>query len=86
MDPQLITRVQPNPSQGQFELQLNSEVSGRAQITISNSSGVVVENRSVMINATNQVMQFNLNRLLPGIYLVRVVTARGTQTEKLVVQ
>jgi uncharacterized delta-60 repeat protein len=86
MEPQLITRVQPNPSSGQFELQFNDDIAGRADVFISNSNGVVVERRSVNVTGTGRLEQFNLRNLPPGLYFIRVVSAKGTQTQKLIVQ
>ncbi len=78
-------RVQPNPSQGQFDIILNN-VDGASEVIITNSNGTVVERRMIQLNAKTQSMKFNLNKQAAGMYLVKVISKQGIQTMKIIVQ
>jgi hypothetical protein len=77
-------RAQPNPTRGQFEFRLQSKQTGLAQIQIASSNGTVIERRSVPLGA--QTLRFDLSKQAAGIYLVRVITSEGVQTQKIIVQ
>jgi hypothetical protein len=79
-------RVQPNPTRGQFEFQLNNKGTGLAQIQITNSNGVMIQRKALSLAGRGQTLRFDLSRQAAGIYLVRVITSEGVQTQKVVVQ
>ena len=81
----LSVSLYPNPTKGAFTLQLNGQKTGKAEITVTSESGVLIENRSVKTTATNQLLQFNIANKAPGIYFIKVVSEQGVQTSKVVV-
>ncbi|HEU4607809.1 MAG TPA: T9SS type A sorting domain-containing protein, partial [Chitinophagaceae bacterium] len=77
-------RVQPNPTRGQFEFQLANKETGLAQVQITNSNGIMVQSRSLSLAGRGQTLRFDLSRQAAGIYIVRVITSEGVQTQKIV--
>ena len=82
----LSVSLYPNPTKGAFTLQLNGKKTGRAEVTVTSESGVLIENRSVKTTATNQLLQFNFAGKPSGIYFIKVVSEQGVQTSKVVVE
>jgi len=78
-------RVWPNPARGQFAFQLTDTQSGSAQVLITNANGTVVQSRTVS-NTTGQTVKFDLGKQAAGMYLIRVITNKGVQTQKLLIQ
>jgi hypothetical protein len=75
--------VQPNPSRGQFELKVPGI--GKAEITIFNSNGRLVQKKSVQLNGKLPVM-FDLNKEAAGVYMIQVNVDGKVQTQRVVVQ
>jgi len=78
-------RMSPNPSAGLLNLQL-ARGSGATEVIITNGQGAIVERRGLSAAAEGQNLRFDLGRYPSGLYLVRVVTPAGEQTQKLVIQ
>jgi len=78
--------VRPNPTRGQVELHLNNAQTGLAQVQITNTNGTVVERRAMPLNGKGQTLRFDLSKQAAGIYLIRIITKDGVQTQKIVVQ
>lgn len=78
--------AQPNPTRGQFQFQLDNKQAGMAQVQITNSNGTIVERKAVPLAGKGQTLRFDLSRQAAGIYLVRVMTSEGVQTQKIVLQ
>jgi uncharacterized delta-60 repeat protein len=76
--------VYPNPSSGMFRLQLQ-HTTGKVQVTVLNSKGQVVQQRRVNISESNAV-DFNLTGKAKGLYLIKVMSEKGVQTTKVMVQ
>lgn len=78
-------RTYPNPTTGQFQLQLDELNGGNVQIEIAGANGNIVERRSAAMNK-GQMMKFDLSRQAAGIYLIRIISDAGVRTQKIVVQ
>jgi hypothetical protein len=78
-------RTQPNPTTGRFQLQLDELRQGNAQIEIINFNGNIIERRNLSASK-GQALKFDLSNQASGIYLVRITTADGVRTQKVVVQ
>jgi hypothetical protein len=78
-------RVWPNPAPGQFSFQLNKNLGGLAQVQISNADGRLIQKRTVPASL-GQTINFDLSKQAAGLYLVKVITGKGVQTQRLVVQ
>ncbi|OQA01695.1 MAG: hypothetical protein BWY70_00290 [Bacteroidetes bacterium ADurb.Bin408] len=75
----------PNPSDGNFSIQLNNAVNEAFNLNIYNMSGQIVhcQQYNSSVNAPDRI---NAGSLKPGIYFVEIVTKGGIMTSKLVVQ
>jgi hypothetical protein len=78
-------RAYPNPSRGQFQVQLKRFGAERVQVQILDARGSVVQSRQVNAAETNTV-DVNLSGKAKGLYLIRVVGQKGTQTSKVTIQ
>lgn len=75
-------RVRPNPSNGYFELQVNTGSDERIEVTLYDING---RSLSKMNTAKNQVLRFG-NNLRPGNYMVEVKQGLQRQSIHLVKQ
>lgn len=76
----------PNPSYGKFSLQLNNKKATKADVVILSSNGKVVTSRTQQLTAANQLMNFDLAKPAPGLYVIKVTTEEGVQTYKLIIE
>jgi hypothetical protein len=72
--------VYPNPSSGQFTIQLNGATSSKATIVVTNMVGQIVAQKEVKLLDGKQIMAFNISNQAEGIYLLKVVTADGVDS------
>ncbi|MFL5740673.1 MAG: lectin-like domain-containing protein [Flavisolibacter sp.] len=79
------TQIQPNPSNGQFVLRVKKQ-QGTAQILIVDMNGGIIEKRTVVLNGKEQNLPFNLGTKPSGLYLIKLVTSKGEQVQKLIIQ
>lgn len=83
---ELKISVSPNPSNGQFTVRLNNLQSSKAEVTILNANGSIIEKRNVQNNMKGNTIQFNLRTKASGILLIKVVSKDGVSTERIVIQ
>lgn len=76
--------VFPNPSNGNFNVDLMSNDFGQTEIVIYNMVGEVVEQVSYNILSPKRV-KFNLENQPNGVYFVKVKTENGSSTKKLII-
>jgi uncharacterized delta-60 repeat protein len=74
----------PNPTKGVFRLQLQ-HLTGKVQVMVLNSLGAVVEQRRMNVSEGGNI-DFNLTGKAKGLYFVRVVSEKGVQVSKVLVQ
>jgi hypothetical protein len=77
--------VTPNPSNGQFTLQLGDFAASKAEVSILDAKGVVVQKRSVGLTK-NTTVAFDLSRQAKGLYFVQIVSSGGTKVVKVLIQ
>lgn len=77
--------ILPNPNNGEFTLELNNAASGKTGISILNTQGEVVFNKSIVINQSMHKENLHLN-LSSGIYFVRIESNQGITIQKLVIK
>lgn len=85
LDQALQLRAYPNPSHGQFQVQLGGSGLGKLQVQILDSRGSVIEQRSLTAKE-GTTFPVNLQGKAKGIYLVRVISDKGVQIQKVQVQ
>ena len=72
--------VYPNQNNGNFTLKLRLETTSAIQVDVFNLMGQLIELDSFVAKEVNK--QYELNKILPGMYLVRVKTGRDQKTVK----
>lgn len=83
--PQLVQQLRliPNPSQGQFNLELPKTVEGLAELSITNLNGQRIFNAQVQ-TSPGSTFPLDLSRQPQGVYLVHVRVGNQLYQEKLV--
>ena len=76
----------PNPTRGRFEITVSTGNTGAAQVLVMNANGTVVDRRNVMLTTKGQVLSLDLTGKPAGVYLVKIISKGGSQTEKIIVQ
>jgi len=74
--------VYPNPNNGNFALKLRLENTSAIQVDVFNLMGQLIESDSFVAKEVNK--QYELNKILPGMYLVRVKAGRDQKTVKFI--
>jgi len=75
--------IYPNPSNGNFNIAF-TKYTGVASLFITNILGTTVKQiNNVNVNSNN--LQLDLSDLVSGIYFLRVETAQGSETQKIVI-
>lgn len=78
--------VYPNPSDGEFTLNLNAELSGNLQVSLVDLSGKTVYNEFLgQLNGTYS-KTFNLQHLASGIYTLNITLEQGTVRRKIIIR
>jgi len=77
-------RVYPNPTDGLINVEIPEEHTS-AEITITDVTGRVVAQRSVTENK-GEVVQFNLDNVAKGIYLIKVTAGDEPNVTKVIVR
>jgi hypothetical protein len=70
----------PNPTKGQFTVQLNGTTSSKANIVVTNMVGQIITQKEVKLTDGKQTMAFNISNQAEGIYLLKVVTPDGVDS------
>lgn len=79
--------VYPNPSSGQFTVQLSGDALSKAKIVVANLLGQIVAQKEVKLIDGKQTISINISNQASGIYLLKVVTAEGVEsTQKIVLE
>ena len=83
----LRINVFPNPASNTLNVQLGNVTSAKAEVTLTNAAGVIIARNSSRLNGNRQLtMSFDLKRYPAGIYVLKVITAEGIRTAKVMVQ
>ncbi|MBS1637933.1 MAG: T9SS type A sorting domain-containing protein [Bacteroidetes bacterium] len=77
--------VYPNPSNGEFTVSVDAENISDYTITVVNALGQIVYDRKLMYTADNAT-KIDMNRQNPGVYFVRVNTAKGNTVKRLIIE
>lgn len=78
--------VLPNPSNGNFELKVNSKVSGLAEVFITDMIGRTMMRETRELSLGDNHLNFNAEqKLSKGIYYLSLITVKGTGSVRLVV-
>jgi len=75
----------PNPSKGAIKVQLLNFVSRKAEVSIFDAKGTLVQKSPLNLNQSN-IANFDLSNKAPGLYYIKIMSNTGTQVSKVVVQ
>jgi len=76
-------RVFPNPTQGEFEINLNVEEAGKLNVRLYSSSGQLIFTDSKSDFSGSYSKKVSLNGNPVGIYFLSVETGGETRVEKI---
>jgi len=78
--------VFPNPTKGQFTVQLNNMPPSDASLLILDAKGSIIENRSVKKAAFSPTISVNLGNRARGVYMVRFISNTEVYTIKIILE
>jgi hypothetical protein len=78
-------RIFPNPSEGRFKLSFTQDYVGEVTIDLLDLTGKVVSREVNKNFSGNYSKEFDYNNLASGSYLLRINTAQGTTTRRVVI-
>ena len=80
-------QLYPNPARGEFNVQLQGLKAMAATVELLNTSGIVIEKRSLNTTGKSGVtVRFNLHNQPEGVYYVKVTDVDGVRIAKVVIQ
>jgi uncharacterized protein (DUF2141 family) len=80
-----VIKTFPNPSRGQFKLQLPNFTSSKAEVSIFDGKGTLIQKRSLHLTQ-NATADFDLSNKAAGVYYIKVVSKEGTKVSKVIIQ
>ena len=84
-DASATLRAYPNPSRGRFQVQVGRINAPRVQLQVVDAKGTVLQSR--MVNAQeSSVVDVDLSGKAKGLYLIRIVSDKGTRQTKVLLQ
>lgn len=81
-----VMSVYPNPSAGQFIVQLNSDKSAKATVMVIDLSGRIITQKAVNLSKGVQSVEFNIANHAQGVYMIKVIGVGGAKTGKVTMQ
>ena len=78
--------ITPNPNNGNFNLEINSNFTGLAKITIVDINGQEVFSKDLNLTQNRFVETINLNNAAKGVYLLKIKTESGEVSSKFIVK
>jgi parallel beta-helix repeat protein len=81
-----LIKTYPNPSKGQFKLQLLNSFTGKVEISILDGKGAVIKKSQYNLTGSNNTLDFNLSGQAAGLYYVKVTSKKGTEISKVIIQ
>ncbi len=80
-----VVLTYPNPSRGQFKVQLQNFVPGKSEVSVFDAKGTLIQ-RSVLNVSQNATANFDLSRRAAGVYYIKIVGNSGTKLSKVLIQ
>jgi hypothetical protein len=77
--------VSPNPTAHFANLAFNIPVGGKATISVINQTGAMVLQKTLAVNAGDNLRNLDVSNLPSGMYFIRLQAGSVTQMAKLVV-
>jgi hypothetical protein len=81
-----VLQLYPNPSSGEFTIQINSLTNGVYHVRVVDLVGKELYQQDMSCSAGSNMQKLNLHYLESGIYLVHIKKGEGTITKKLFIK
>jgi hypothetical protein len=79
-------RIFPNPARELLTLECQSATAGSAVLQLIGNTGKIVQQQVVPVHKGYNQWRINLNRVVPGVYYLRIVRDKIVQTRKVAIQ
>jgi hypothetical protein len=80
-----VISTYPNPNSGHFKLLLQNFASPKAEVSIYDAKGTLIQKRSLNLTQ-NTITDFDLKGKAAGLYYIRVSNSSGTKTTTVLIQ
>jgi hypothetical protein len=80
-----VIATYPNPNRGQFKLLLQNFRSPKAEVSILDAKGTLIQKRSINLTQST-IADFDFKGQAAGLYYIKVATASGIKNMKVVVR
>jgi uncharacterized delta-60 repeat protein len=80
-----LVSAYPNPSRGEFKLLLKNFQLPKAEVSLYDGKGTLIEKRSLNLTQTT-IADFNIKGKAAGLYLIKVVSSNGTKFSKVLIE
>lgn len=84
-NPNVYFTVYPNPSQGQFTVNVYSDVTETGVVKMFDMAGKLLMNQNLPLVQGNNALQVN-KELRSGVYLIEVITSNGRSTKRIIIE
>jgi len=78
-------KIYPNPTSSQLHIDYKTQVTGPAEITLTNMLGRVVAHKSTEVHNGNNTVTFDVQSLTPGVYMYTVYDSQKTFTGRFII-
>jgi hypothetical protein len=79
-------KIFPNPSQGQFKVQLVNFAVGAAEVNIVDGKGSILKKSQINVTTNNNTLSFDLSGYAEGLYYIKIINKTGAKTSKVIIQ
>ena len=86
LDGEELFSIQPNPSNGQFNISFGNYAEGNYQLRIVSTTGQLIKEQSLSISNSFEVRSIDLKSIEKGVYFVQIINGESIKTEKLIIK
>jgi hypothetical protein len=86
LDGKEIINIQPNPSNGQFNISFGNYPKGNYQMKIVSMTGQLIQEELLIISNEFEVRQLDLKSIKKGVYFLQIINGNSVSTEKLIIK
>lgn len=86
LDNQNPLRVFPNPTDGDFSVQVPDGEKGKAEVWLQMANGATLEKQTMWLTGKNDIIRLSVPGKVPGLYFVKIVSGPKKQIAKVVLK